>query len=199
MAHKWIQPQVLTKADLAKLGDDLYKEYNWLCKYKHPTLAAAVHDAMSRETRGANDEAPPAVLFGMRVGQDTREIDLANKSMVLFLVLQQVGMAVLWTARTEGLRWPDSYSLEWSEAILRAVEQFRGAFDACGGPLAFDHAGFIPLGYQGAPLRPGRPRPTILAARSKPRDWAAVATEGALLHRRKVCSGRRGTSGGGGR
>jgi len=65
---------------------ELYAQYVWLCKIKHPTMPSALHDAFSVSLDGNE--------YIIMAAPDTRPEDMPNKAMILVATINRILAAI---------------------------------------------------------------------------------------------------------
>jgi hypothetical protein len=78
--------KILSDQEYDTQAEMLYAQYQWLCKVKHPTLASALHDALSISLTG--DE------YMIMAAPDARIEDLPNKAFILTVTILHVVEAI---------------------------------------------------------------------------------------------------------
>jgi len=133
--YKWLKEEKKNKDDIdletASRGD--YAVYQWICKFKHPHMASALHDAYSVSIEDT---------YGIMAAPDDRIEDLPNKVYILLIMIMQGYEAVNSLVEVKAIDEDNPNYVSWckrfdsiSDSITELQKKYHGM------KLPFDYMG----------------------------------------------------------
>jgi hypothetical protein len=127
---------------------EVYGQYKWMCKIKHPTMRSAVHDAFSASVK-SNE-------YVIMAAPDLRPQDRVAKVMLLSIAVTRSVEAITAFVAARKPQDQDPAYLEYGRMIRKILSRMRLFSDGLKGPLPF-HIADEKVAAEYRELRP-RPR-----------------------------------------
>lgn len=109
---------------------ELYAQYMWLCKIKHPTIPSALHDAFSVSLQAGE--------YIIMAAPDTRPEDLPNKVMILVVTINRIWSAIRSFTRAREIDAKNPKVIDWNERLDSVTKNLSEALEpVMKTPLAF--------------------------------------------------------------